>query len=59
MLRALMLLTALLPAAAAAAATFVRPIAQAESATAQLWFAAASVAMIIALYAVHRLVSRR
>lgn len=56
MLRALFLLTALFPIAAAA---LDRPIPQAQSATAELWFAGASLAMIIALYAVHRLVTRR
>ena len=58
MLRILTLATILSPAAVAAAA-FERPIPQAQSATAEFWFAAASLAMIAALYAVHRLVTRR
>ena len=41
------------------AAGFDRPIPQAQSATAELWFALASLALIAAMYAVHRLVSRR
>lgn len=38
---------------------FDRPIPNPQSATAELWFAIACVAFIAALYAVHRLVSRR
>ena len=37
---------------------FDRPIPQAQSATAEIWFALASLALIAALYAVHRLVMR-
>ena len=56
MFRALAAIAALHPAAAFA---LERPIPQAQSATAELSFAAASVAMIAALYLVHRLVTRR
>lgn len=41
------------------AAGFDRPIPQAQSATAEFWFAIASVALVVALAAVHRLVARR
>ncbi len=44
---------------AVGAAPYDRPIPQAQSATAELWFGLASVTLIIALYCVHRLVSRR
>ncbi len=46
----------LLPSIAAA---FDRPIPQAQSATAEVWFAVASLALIAALVLVARLVSRR
>ncbi len=36
-----------------------RPIPQAQSATAEFWFAGASIALIAALYAVHRLIMRK
>ena len=38
---------------------YVRPIPQAQSATAELWFLAASLALIAALWGVHKLVTRR
>jgi hypothetical protein len=38
---------------------FDRPIPQAQSATAELWFALASIALLAALWLVHRLVMRR
>ncbi len=38
---------------------FDRPIPQAQSATAEFWFAGASIALIAALFAVFRLVSKR
>ncbi|MEI4195539.1 protein NnrT [Roseovarius sp. E0-M6] len=38
---------------------FDRPIPQAQSATAELWFALSSLALIAALYVVHRMVSRK
>jgi hypothetical protein len=51
-------LFALLPLPALAEA-FNRPIPQAQTATAEFWFALASVALIAALALVARLVSRR
>ena len=42
-----------------AMAAFSRPIPQAQSATAEFWYALATITLVIALYAVHRLVSRR
>lgn len=41
------------------AAGFDRPVPQAQSATAEFWFAICSIALLIALGAVHWLVSRR
>ncbi len=41
------------------ATSFDRPIPQAQSATAEFWFAVASIALIGALFAVGRLVARR
>ncbi|SEQ48166.1 protein NnrT [Thalassovita taeanensis] len=38
--------------------TFDRPVPQAQSATAEFWFALASLALVAALWAVHRLVRR-
>lgn len=38
---------------------FDRPIPQAQSATAEYWFALASLALIGALYGVHKMVFRR
>ncbi|MGC3939698.1 hypothetical protein ACOTTU_17980 [Roseobacter sp. EG26] len=38
---------------------YIRPIPQPQSATAEFWFLAASLALIGALWGVHRLVSRR
>ena len=43
----------------AAAEPYVRPIPQPQSATAELWFFAASLALICALWIVHKLVSQR
>ena len=43
----------------ALAESFDRPIPNAQSATAELWFGLASILLVLALYAVHRLVSRR
>lgn len=43
----------------AIASSFDRPIPQAQSATAEFWFAAASIALIAALALVARLVARR
>jgi hypothetical protein len=39
--------------------SFDRPIPQAQSATAEIWFALASFALIAALFVVNRLVMRR
>jgi len=50
---------AILAAAPAWAADFDRPLPQAQSATAELWFALASLAFVAALVAVQRLVARR
>lgn len=49
----------LIIATPAFAESFDRPIPNAQSATAELWFGLASVLLVLALYAVHRLVSRR
>lgn len=38
---------------------FERPLPQAQSATAEIWFGLASLLLCLALYAVHRLVARR
>ncbi|MBQ0806142.1 MULTISPECIES: hypothetical protein [unclassified Sulfitobacter] len=43
----------------ALASSFDRPVPQAQSATAEYWFAAASVALIVALVVVARMVARR
>ena len=48
-----------LAASGAAAEGFERPIPQAQSATAELWFALASLGLVLALAAVHWLVNRR
>ncbi len=49
----------LLDAAPAMAAEFQRPVPQAQSATAEFWFALACVGLVVALVAVQRLVARR
>ncbi|QJF50299.1 protein NnrT [Roseobacter ponti] len=38
---------------------FDRPVPQAQSATAEFWYALACLALIVAMVAVHRLVARR
>ncbi len=43
----------------ALATSFNRPVPQAQSATAEFWFAVASIALIAALFLVARLVARR
>lgn len=58
MYRLIALLALFLPSAALAEA-FQRPIPQPQSATAEGWFLAASVALLAALFAVHMLVRRR
>lgn len=57
-MRKLMLIP-LFVAAPAWGAGFDRPIPQAQSATAEFWFALASVTLIAALVVVQRLVARR
>ncbi len=57
-MRILLALLTLLPGAALAEA-FERPIPQAQTATAEFWFAVASLAMVLALLGVHWLVARR
>jgi len=49
----------MLIASPALAEAFERPIPQAQSATAEHWFGGASIALIVALYIVHRLVMRK
>ncbi len=51
--------TLLLTASPAFAKVFDRPIPQAQSATAEFWFALATIALCLALYAVHWIVDRR
>ncbi|GAA6208365.1 hypothetical protein NBRC116601_16580 [Cognatishimia sp. WU-CL00825] len=46
-------------ASPAAATEFDRPIPNAQSATAELWFALASILLIAALFAVGRVVAKR
>lgn len=41
------------------ASSFERPIPQAQSATAEFWFAVGSIGLIVALVIVQRLVARR
>lgn len=41
------------------ASEFERPIPQPRSADAELWFAIASLALVAALYVVHRVISKR
>lgn len=52
-------LGAILAPVAALAEGYTRPIPQGQSATAEYWFAGASLALIVALIAVARLVARR
>ncbi|KNX39857.1 hypothetical protein ROTO_36000 [Roseovarius tolerans] len=58
-MRSLTVLIATLIAAPAFAKGFDRPIPQAQSATAELWYALACLALIASMIAVQRLVSRR
>ena len=53
------LIVLVLTTAPACAASFDRPIPQAQSATAELWFALAALALVAALAAVQALVARR
>ncbi len=57
-MRYLTLAIVMLPVSALAT-SYDRPLPQAQSATAEFWFALASVTLIAALYCVHRVVSRR
>jgi len=57
-MRYLTLAIVMLPVSALAT-PYDRPLPQAQSATAEFWFALASVTLIAALYCVHRVVSRR
>ncbi|MDO5756523.1 MAG: hypothetical protein Q4P24_03260 [Rhodobacterales bacterium] len=58
MTRIFAILALILPTGALAEA-FQRPIPQAQSATAEWWFLAASLGLLVALVAVHVLVRRR
>lgn len=58
-MRVLTFLGAILMAAPVLAAGFDRPIPQAQSATAEFWFAVGSLGLIAALAFVHWLVARR
>ena len=58
-MRTLTSLCAIMMAAPVLAESFDRPIPQAQSATAELWFAIGSLAMIAALAFVQWLVARR
>lgn len=51
--------TAVVSPIPALAKAFDRPIPQAQSATAEFWFALACIALVLALAAVARLVARR
>lgn len=53
------LLFILLLASPAMADSFDRPVPQAQSATAEIWFAVASITLIAALWLVNRLVMRK
>lgn len=57
-MRILSILTIIM-ASPAFATGFDRPIPQAQSATAELWFAIASLALVGALWLVHHLVMRK
>jgi hypothetical protein len=59
MKRTLAALPLILACSPALAEAYSRPIPQAQSATAEFWFAFASLTLIAALYAVHRLVMRK
>ncbi|WP_420556185.1 protein NnrT [Roseovarius sp.] len=58
-MRRLILPIATLFASPAIAESFDRPIPQAQSATAEFWYAMACIALLAAMLAVHGLVSRR
>lgn len=48
-----------LTATSSFAGSFERPIPQPQSATAELWYAAAALALCAALFVVHRVVAKR
>lgn len=58
-MRSLTLLLATLFTSPVLARSFDRPVPQAQSATAEFWFALASLALIVALVMVQRMVARR
>ena len=58
MKHAVTLLT-LLAASPALAEPYSRPIPQAQSATAEFWYALACLTLVAAMYAVHRMVMRK
>ena len=58
-MRSLTLLFATIVTSPVFAKSFDRPIPQAQSATAEFWFAVGSIALIVALVLVQRLVARR
>lgn len=58
-MRKIITLPLLLLSTSAFAESFQRPIPQAQSATAEFWFAFASVALLASLWLVHKLVSRK
>ncbi|NNE51526.1 MAG: protein NnrT [Sulfitobacter sp.] len=58
-MRHLLFIIPALYASSASADGFSRPIPQAQSATAEFWFALSSVALIVALVLVQRLVARK
>ena len=58
-MRGLILSLATLFASPALAEGFDRPIPQAQSATAEFWYALACIALVASMVAVQRLVSRR
>jgi len=58
-MRCLTVFFAVLIASPALAKSFDRPIPQAQSATAEFWYALACLALIASMIAVQRLVSRR
>lgn len=58
-MRNIIMLPFLFLATSAFAESFQRPIPQAQSATAEFWFAFASIALLASLWLVHKLVSRK
>lgn len=58
MLRLIPLFAALV-ASPAMAESFDRPVPQAQSATAEFWYALACIALVVSMIAVQRLVARR